>query len=97
MAITPYLTAAEVQACQLLHQRAPYSVTGISTSIFSVARHFGGMTYQGCKYTYMGSQFDECVRDDVLKLVTKLRQAGAKDVRSAAIAEFTRQEQELDL
>lgn len=85
---TNYLTAAEVQAAQALHKRAPYSVTGISTSIFSVARHFGGMTYQGCNYTYMGAQFDECVRDDVLKMVTKLRKAEAKAANKAVMAKI---------
>lgn len=78
MKTTDYLTAAEVAAAQALHKRAPYSITGISSSIFSIARHYGGMTCQGCHYTYMGAQFDECVRDDVLKLVTKIRKAEAK-------------------
>jgi len=69
---TGYLTAEEVAAAQSLHKRAPYAITGISTSMFSVARHYGGMTFQGCGYTYM-PEHDECVRDDVLQLATKMR------------------------
>jgi len=68
---TGYLTATEVEAAQALHQRAPYAVTGISSSIFSLARH-GGMTYEGCRYTYI-PEHDECVRDDVLAMVRRMR------------------------
>ena len=74
---TSYLTADEVRAAQVLHQRAPYSLTNVSHGFFSIARHYGGMTFQGCSYTYMPGH-DECVRDDVLRLVTKLRKLKAK-------------------
>lgn len=84
MESTSYLTAAEVQAAQSLHKRAPYSITGISHSIFSLARHYGGMTYQGCYYTYMAPPHDECVRDDVLRVVTKMRKAAAKKPAEAS-------------
>lgn len=69
---TSYLTADEVEAAQALHKRAPYSVCNVSQGFFSIARHYGGMTLQDCHYTYM-PEHDECVRDDVLKLVKKLR------------------------
>lgn len=69
---TSYLTAEEVQAAQALHQRAPYALCNVSQGFFSIARHYGGCTLQGCHYTYMAGH-DECVRDDVLRLVTKLR------------------------
>lgn len=69
---TSYLTAAEVQAAQTLHKRAPYALCSVSQGFFSIARHYGGLTFQGCHYTYMQGH-DECVRDDVLRLVTKLR------------------------
>ena len=84
MESTIYLTAAEVQAAQSLHKRAPYSITGISNSIFSLARHYGGMTYQGCYYTYMAPPHDECVRDDVLRVVTKMRKAATKTPAEAS-------------
>ena len=74
---TSYLTAAEVRAAQVLHQRAPYALTNVSCSFFNVARHYGALTFQGCSYTYM-PEHDECVRDDVLMMVAKLRKAKAK-------------------
>ena len=74
---TNYLTADEVQAAeQKLHQRAPYALCNVSMGFFSIARHYGGLTYQGCHYTYVQGH-DECVRDDVLRLVTKLRKKPA--------------------
>lgn len=69
---TSYLTAEEVQAAQALHQQAPYALCNVSQGFFSIARHYGGLTFQGCHYTYMPGH-DECVRDDVLRLVSKMR------------------------
>lgn len=74
---TSYLSADEVQAAQSLHKRAPYSLCDVSHGFFSIARHYGGLTFQGCDYTYMPGH-DECVRNDVLLMVTKMRKAGQK-------------------
>lgn len=74
---TSYLTADEVQAVSHLHRVAPYALCNVSHGFFSIARHYGGLTYQGCHYTYMTGH-DECVRDDVLRLVTKLRKLRKK-------------------
>ena len=74
---TSYLTADEVHAAQALHKRAPYALCSVSQGFFSIARHYGGCTFQGCDYTYMPGH-DECVRDDVLRLVTKMRKKQAK-------------------
>jgi hypothetical protein len=74
---TSYLTESEVRAAQALHRRAPYALTNVSQGFFSIARHYGGMTFQGCRYTYMPDH-DECVRDDVLQLVTRLRKLQAR-------------------
>lgn len=74
---TSYLTAAELRAAQVLHQRAPYVLCQVSQGFFSIARHYGGLTYNGCMYVYMPGH-DECVRDDVLKLVTKMRRLATK-------------------
>ena len=71
---TSFLTADEVQAAQTLHQRAPYALSNVSQGFFSIARHYGGLTFQDCHYTYIDGH-DECVRDDVLKLVTKMRKS----------------------
>ena len=69
---TSYLTADEVQAAQTLHKRAPYALCNVSMGYFSLSRKYGGCTFQGCHYTYMHGH-DECVRDDVLRMVTKMR------------------------
>ena len=74
---TSYLTAAEVRAAQVLHQRAPYALTNVSCSFFNVARHYGALTFQGCSYTYMPGH-DECVRDDVLRLAMAMSKLKAK-------------------
>jgi hypothetical protein len=80
---TSYLTAREVAAAnEKLHKHAPYALCNVSQGFFSIARHYGGLTFQGCHYTYMQGH-DECVRDDVLKLVAKMRKAK----REAWIAE----------
>lgn len=67
-----HLTPDELAAVQHLHQRTPYIVTDVSRGMFSIARHAGGMTFNGCRYTYI-AQTDECVRDDVMRAVVKLR------------------------
>ena len=80
---TSYLTADEVQAAQTLHKRAPYALCNVSKGLFSIARHYGGCTLQGCHYTYMPGH-DECVRDDVLRMVTKLRKKSASKKETPA-------------
>lgn len=75
---TGYLTAEEVEAAQSLHTRTPYAICDVSKGFFSVARHYGGMTYQSEHYTYF-PEHDELVRDDVLKLVTKMRKRARKE------------------
>jgi len=82
---TSYLTADELQDAQALHQRAPYALRSVSMGFFSIARHYGGCTFQGCSYTYMHGH-DECVRDDVLRMVTKRRKAEAKAATKAVMA-----------
>lgn len=72
-----FLTDDELTAVQHLHRRAPYAITGISQGFFSIARHYGGMRYQECHYTYMPGT-DECVRDDVMKAVLKMRRKPRK-------------------
>ena len=80
---TSYLTADEVQAAQALHKRAPFALCNVSMGFFSIARHYGGCTFQDCHYTYMPGH-DECVRDDVLRLVTKLRKKPASKKEAPA-------------
>ena len=80
---TSYLTAEEVQAAHTLHQLAPYALCNVSQGFFSTARHYGGLTLNSCHYTYMPGH-DECVRDDVLRLVTKLRKKPASKKEAPA-------------
>lgn len=89
---TSYLSADEVVAAQALHQRAPYAICNISTGFFSLARHYGGMSYGGCHYVYMPGH-DECVRDDVLQLVEKLR----KQAIQKAVGQLSMVRSELNL
>ena len=71
---TSFLTADELQAAQVLHKDAPYAISGVSGSMFSLARYTGGIRVSGSDYTYLPVH-DECVRDDVLKMVKKMRKA----------------------
>jgi len=86
---TGYLTEQEVAAVQTLHKKAPYAVTGISRGMFSLARHSGGMTFQGCRYVYV-EQFDECVRADVHKHVEAMRRQTTRTAQALLVAEGKR-------
>ena len=77
---TSYLTEDEVEAVQVLHKRAPYALCKVSNGFFSISIHYGGLIFKGFRYTYINGH-DECVRDDALKLVTKLRRT--KSVKAA--------------
>ena len=80
---TDYLSTAEVLAAQSLHRKAPYSITNTSSTIFSLARHYGSIKYQGYWYVYI-PEHDECVRDDVLKMVKKIRRDAKKAAQGKA-------------
>lgn len=80
---TSYLTADEVRAAQALHKRAPFALCNVSRGYFSVSRYYGGCTFRGCHYIYMPGH-DECVRDDVLRLVTRLRRTAARNATAPA-------------
>ena len=62
---------------------APAIIRGVSSSQFSVARHFGGCRAFGKHYIYVPST-DELIRDDVVKLLAKIRKADASAKREAA-------------
>jgi hypothetical protein len=78
---TPWRWAA-VQAAQSLHKRTPYLIAGVSRSQFSIARHYGGTTYNGEAYTYI-HETDELVRDDVLRLLAKRLREQRKAAKAA--------------
>jgi hypothetical protein len=77
-----YLSPDDVQAAQSLHKRTPYLIAGVSRSQFSIARHYGGTTYNGEAYTYI-HETDELVRDDVLRLLVKLLREQRKVAKAA--------------
>lgn len=85
---TSYLTSEEVQAAvQTLHQRAPYALCNVSNGFFSIARHYGGLVFKDCRYTYIPGH-DECVRNDVLKMVAKMRKKARTKEAPAPQPEF---------
>jgi hypothetical protein len=49
-----------------LHRRTPYGMTNVSMTQLSIARYYGGCTYQGESYIYL-PHTDELIRADVLK------------------------------
>jgi hypothetical protein len=58
------LTAIDLQLAGL-SQRTPYAIHNVSHGQLSIARHYGGCTFQGDHYTYIHAD-DELVRGDVL-------------------------------
>jgi hypothetical protein len=85
-----YLTESELAALQTsgLDRKTPYVMTGISQSQLSIARHYGGIMYEGVRYIYY-SLNDELIRKDVVQWVEKRRRAETK-----ATKEGNRQETE---
>lgn len=49
-----------------LHRRTPFGMTNVSMTQLSIARHYGGITFQGEEYTYIPTT-DELIRNDVMK------------------------------
>jgi hypothetical protein len=49
-----------------LDRKTPFGITNVSMTQMSIARHYGGINYNGNRYTYFADT-DELVRDDVLK------------------------------
>lgn len=68
--MTTYMTDERQAIAEKLPRDTPYAIRGVSQGMFSVARHYGGATYNGASYTYM-PETDELVRDDVVKAVKK--------------------------
>lgn len=62
-----------VEACGL-HRATPYGITNVSVTQFSIARHYGGIKFNGEEYTYL-PHTDELIRNDVLKWKRKQKRA----------------------
>lgn len=79
--MNPPITESEtLQVMVQLPADTPYIITGVTHSQFSVARHYGACKFQGHGYTY-NPVTDELVRNDVLKLVEKIRKEAKKQAR----------------
>lgn len=74
-----HLTEQEIAALQFstLDRAAPFAISAVSNSQLSIARHYGGCTFQGRQYTYLPLT-DELIRDDVVKWLTKYRKQQKK-------------------
>ena len=60
-----------------LHKRTPYGMREVSKTQLGIARHYGGIIFNGERYTYIPPT-DELIRDDVLKWKQKQEKAKAK-------------------
>ena len=74
---TSFLTEEELTFAQVLPLDTPYLIGGVKHTQFSIARYYGGTTFNGQLYTYFPAT-DELIRDDVLKMVTKNRKKANK-------------------
>ena len=63
-----------------LHRNTPFGIQDVSRTQFSVARHYGGIKYNGSDYTYLPAT-DELIRDDVLKWRAENAKASGKIVK----------------
>ena len=92
---TGFLTEAEVIAANLtLPADAPYGITGCANGHFSIARHYGAITFQGYRYTYI-PEHDELIRDDVLKMAQGMRKAAKRLKAMVAVEEAAGRQGEL--
>ena len=63
----------------------PERIGHVSHTQLSIARHYGGITYNGASYTYLAA--DDClVRNDVLKRDERLRRQHAAEERQRWMA-----------
>lgn len=76
---------ADIPADCPLSRETPYGVAGVSDTQFSVARHYGGCTYNGQHYVYLPLT-DELIRHDVLQWLAKKEREQRKAERKAGKA-----------
>jgi hypothetical protein len=81
-----YLSEHEIAAAFTLSEsNAPIGYAGVSQTQLSIARHYGGLTVNGRRYTYF-PDLDELVRDDVLKMAHDMRKQAKRDAETQAKA-----------
>ena len=74
-----HLTDDEIDALKTsgLHTRTPYVIPDVSHGMFSIARHYGGIQFNGDRYSYVPTT-DELVRNDVVKWLAKQRKSAKR-------------------
>lgn len=70
-------TLADIPKDCNLNRNAPFGITNVSHSMFSVARHYGGMNFKGYHYIYL-KHSDELIRSDILALIRKSKRQNRK-------------------
>ena len=81
-----HVTPEELEAINssgLKFTYAPAIIRGVCASQFSIARHYGGCHAYGKSYAYIPTT-DELIRDDVVRLLAKIRKGAAKAKKEAA-------------
>lgn len=61
----------------------PWQFFGVSMSQLSIARHYGGLKFNGSDYVYDQTD-DSLTRSDVLRAVMRIRREDAKAAKQAA-------------
>ena len=68
-----------------LHRRTPYGMTNISMTQLSIAKYYGGCTFQNERYTYVPDT-DELIRNDVLRWKKTQERKAKKSERNEIVA-----------
>jgi len=65
-----------------LHRQSPFGMTNVSMTQLSIARHYGGINFNGNHYVY-NPVTDELIRADVLKWKHKQNRIANKAAKKA--------------
>ena len=90
-----FLSPAEMLAIADLPTSTPYVISPIRGSFFSLAALYGEMRLQGAAYTYMPAT-DECIRNDVLQRVQRLRAVDSRNAKVRQGRQFRAAQQPLE-
>jgi hypothetical protein len=72
---------ADIGDCPL-DRKTPFGIEGVSQTQFSIARHYGGITYNGASYVY-NPVTDELIRADVLKWMADQDKEAKREAKPA--------------
>ena len=77
--MTSHITQSELEALESsgLPKDTPFLIRGVSHTQFSIARHYGGATFNGWAYIYLPDT-DELIRQDVMKWLNRHRKMESK-------------------